>query len=827
MIRFCDSDVGCVEYESLNRSELLSYFCSGHLDEIVCVYDGLDAENFVGIMTYQSLLYAVSMDSAIIRERVILDQNVWQNARDIFRKKGRDIRTITPLPVLDKDSQLICFAYQDEDANREIRMLHELRETQGLLHFSDVFPEYRCVKISGFNELAYFFAEYLREQNIKVQVDCMMWQDFFMGEEFQGPEYECMYIYAEGTWDKACNWKENLLRSVSVEFECIDKIYEANIKTNRIGNATLGYEGLLEHLRGGNEVILCGTDMAAQNAYDFLLDSGIEVSGFVADKLNADCEHRLFGKRILGLNEAIHKYKEPVFIDCKSKNSAWGVGQVDYYDYIGYKRNEKFIMLRDYIDVPENNLLNALGSTEVVLTGDRYLCSILYEYLVKNNILVTGYLCMLPTDSQPENMPEIQADSLNQNILCVIVEPVYQSDGKGRVVGKEEKGQRISWLRDRKIDNYTDYFSDMIPFVNIEQDRDNKYLRKGLKPKRVVLGSILSYNGNMFFRSLLDSHPHVLSIYYSDLNSQLFWICLRLSTERSESILPLFWKMIEGNERKIINRSAFVEKMEQLLACGDKFTSQELFVMFHIAYRHMFRKDMTDDDIRNTIIYWEPHFPERDKLEECVRWLGADEVSCDIINIVRNSVSARGAALKYPGYIEKGVKGAYSVIVSYCMLTERKKYAGSTRLVIKFEDLKCNPRETLREICSRWDLEWSDTLMQTTVNGKKDVYDNYIQNISGFDLKPVYNTYDNFFSELDRLRIMLIDAPWRKECGYPYIEPNQFTRRELQEMFLKEFRFENPGDTTGFYKDRLNLEDRIEQQNELRCRIQEARCLCS
>lgn len=33
---------------------------------------------------------------------------------------------------------------------------------------------------------------------------------------------------------------------------------------------------------------------------------------------------------------------------------------MDYYDYIGYNRNERFIMLRDYIEMPESNFLNAL-----------------------------------------------------------------------------------------------------------------------------------------------------------------------------------------------------------------------------------------------------------------------------------------------------------------------------------------------------------------------------------------------------------------------------------------------------------------------------------
>ena len=87
MLRFCDNEVGCVEYSLLNRGELLSYFLSGHLDEVVCVYDDLHGGDFVGIVTYHSLLHALSIDSAIMRDYVSLDFDIWQDAREMFKRK--------------------------------------------------------------------------------------------------------------------------------------------------------------------------------------------------------------------------------------------------------------------------------------------------------------------------------------------------------------------------------------------------------------------------------------------------------------------------------------------------------------------------------------------------------------------------------------------------------------------------------------------------------------------------------------------------------------------------------------------------------------------
>ena len=826
MIRFCDSEVGCLEYKLLDRGRLLSYFLSGHLTEIVCVYDGPDAEDFIGIITYYSLLDAVSINAAIVRDYVILDKDIWLTAREIFRKRGRGIRNMLPLPVLDKDYQLVCFAYQDEEANREIRMLRELEKTQGVVQFADVFSEYTCVKIYGFNELAYFFAKYLRKQYIQVQVSDGMWQEFFDSEENPVPEYECLNIYAEGTWERPRDWKENLLRSVSVEFDCIDKIYEVNLKRNLIKNADIECSALLEHLRIEKEIILCGVDKKSQDAYDFLMGNGIEACCFAVEELNVECMHRMFGKKIITISEAARIYHTPIFIDCTSQYSAWGLGSVDYFDYIGYKRNEGFILLKDYVEIPENNLLDVLKNAKIVLSGDCYLCSRLYEYLKQNDILATGYLQTLQKDLQPENMPEVFADNINEDTICILIEPIYRSDAKEGLAGKEEKNQRIVFLREKGLDNYTDYFSDIVSFIHMEQDNEMKYHREYLMPKKVVIGSILPYNGNIFLRSLLDSHPTVLSIYYCDLNNQLFWICMRLSMVRAEDIMPLFWKLIAGNEESITDRPAFVKKMERLLAESNRFTSQELFVMFHIAYRSMQGQNINENELRSIVIYWEPHFQERDKTEECAKWLESEDVPCDIINVVRNAVPQKGSTLKETKCIKGGVRTAYRSVLRR-MPIDKRKYMQSERLIIKFEDLKCKPKEMLMKICERWGVPWSDTLMQTTKDGVEYVYGDTMQRVSGFDLKPVYNTYDNFFSEFDRLKIMLIDAIWQKRYGYAYVEPDWFTRGEVQEMFLKEFYFERPGDRTGFYKDCLDLDRRIALQNDLRYRVQEVRCLLS
>lgn len=823
MIRFCDGEVGCAEYDLLSRGQLISYFLAGHMDEIVSVYDS--SSTYMGIITYNSLLYSISIDAAICREYVILDNDIWDNVREIFKTRSRNFRNLTLLPVLDKDMQLICFAYQDEDANREMRMLRELGETKGVLQFADVFPEYKCVKIHEFNELAFFFAEYLKDQRIVVQVDGVLWQDFFSNEECQVPEYECMHIYAEGTWEKTINWKENLLRSASVEFECIDKIYEKNIKNNLISNDEVGYEELLRYLHTEKEIIICGTGMWAQDTYDFLLGNGIEACCFMVDEQNDVYVHRMFGKKILGLSEVIYTYQNPVFIDGESKNSAWGFGQVDYYDYIGFKRNKNFFMLRDYVEITGNSLLNILSKWRVLLAGDVYLSKYLAAFLRSKNISVAGYLDVLTQDAEWDRMDSAMTNE-GEDVVCLIVAPDFFASNDINVHKPYKfRDDLIRCLRKTNIDNYSDYFCHMIPFINMQECNINKYFNKNLTPKRIVIGSIEIVNGTTLLGGLLDGHPDILLMpnCYA-FKDNLFWTSLRLSMVEARDILSAFWDISkEWDSMWCRDAEKFNEKMRELLASDDQFTSQEIFVMLYMAYMYMGGRDM---EISQSIIYWDPHYLASEKREKCVIWLGEEQVHYDIVNVVRNACMSRGShvkgfiSLSWTGTGLDALKDAYTAGVYAFLDVEKEIYKWNDRLVIQFEELKRNPKETLLKICARWGIVWSDSLMQTTRYGKRLTYNNGEKNISDFDMTPVYNTYEKYFSEFDRLRVMLIQTLWQRSYGYPYLELKQFSRRELQEMFLKGFRFDELVELDGRG---LDLDFRLMLQHRIRIQLQKIR----
>lgn len=785
MLRFCDEEIVIYDFERLNRNELLNYFLNGHLNDAVYIIDATD--KYKGKITYQKLISCTNIYDAITLEYLVLNENIWNAARDYCRYG----KTYPLLPVLNEYGQMVCFAYDEPGANREIRMLRELTENPNAYRFCDIFPQYKCVVIYGFNELAFFFMKYLKEQGIRVCVHGELWKGYAEKEECRVPDYNCLIIYAEGVWKKGKTWRENLLRSVSVEFECIDQIYEANMRQGIIKNASIDSKKLLKDLKEDQKnVIIIGTHKIAQDVYDYFKEYGIDICCFVEGATHH--KHKLFGKPILNEFDARIRYRNIVYVECTLKNSAWG--GLDFYDYLGYHRNEGAFLIRDFFEIKGVCLKNALEGKKIVLAGDVALCSYLNLYLYSINIKVKGYLNILDYERIPNDLTMIDIKDLKEikkDVICLIVNfDYFYLENKQK---KENNQMIIDYLKENGIVDYTDYFSSMISLIEIEEERNKKYTKEKLLPGRIVLGSIESCCGNIFFRGMLDGHPSITMISeYNFLNNNLFWICLRLSIEKSGDILKLFWEIYRNNcNESMYDSSAFNEKMAFLLAQDETFTSQELFVMFHLAYEYMYGRDILN--LNHMIIYWEPHIFPRVYLDECLKWLSSDNVLCDIVNVVRNTCAWFGSFLKGKDKIgwNKDISFQYYWTMFLGLVSkEEKDYQGCQRVAVRFEELKCNPKQEMLKICKHWGIEWSDTFLEITVHGKVTEYHNGYYKVSNFDLGPVYNVYEEYFSEFDRFRFILLNSPWQKVHGYSYINSGQFSLRELQEMFLKEFRFE-------------------------------------
>lgn len=737
------------------------------------------------------------IDVVMATEHITFGKDIWIDGKEYFKQNlCFDPAVIRLLPVENEKHEIICYAYQDREANRELRMLKELDRNQNVIQFQDVFPEIRNVIVCGCNELAYYFALYLKKQQIKVSVIGKYW-NLFGYEDNTDVDFENkgnMVIFAEEIQSEIHGLYETVIRSASPRFECIDRIYEANVVEGKIKDAIGDFADVLEAIRG-KEVVILGTDSLAQDTYDLLYGHGIDICCFAEFKTpEKSIYETLLGKKVVGVDEIIKSGGDRIFIDSSSRNSALGTGNVDVYDfygyirtgnvdnfdYFGYERNEHFFLLRDYTDIPCSCLIHVLNGKKIFLAGDERLCFVLSDYLME---VEQGNVDINYIDVSQINTEET-------DILCIVY-PWYDSYVDMR--GNPKLYTFLKELSEKKDISYTNYFSSTEAFVMIDlflNRNIGKYFIKQLMPKGILLGRITAGSGNYFFRGLMDNHPNILQMNSYGLNANLFLYCIRLAAERSENILPVFKKLYrEETEVKIrdelILSRAFEESLKELLSSKEQFTSQELFVIFHIAYAEAF-SGAKATDLHSKIIYWEPHGCPRDKFPFLSRWLDDDQINGRTLYMHRDNTIWMGSFCKNAKEHPEAFYAIECMSRENEIKTDQASYRNWEEFQVRFEDIKLHPKEELMRICDICGIPWSITMLSTTYGGKswdyKGVYD--------FDLKPVFNRYEEYLSEFDHFKIALISSPFQKKYGYAYEDCMKFSRSELQDFFLKEFRFQ-------------------------------------
>lgn len=710
---------------------------------------------------------------ALTREPMLLNESIWKKGKEIFKCTPHDNNSLFLIPVINKTGNNICFAYEDNEANRELRFLEEIQETDGALQFTDIFPGKKSVTIQGCNELAYCFLQYMNKIGVTVYVVGEYWNELGYYQTYRESDTHNLMIYAEGTNQE---WIDGysvnaFLCSVSAEFECIDQIYEENVRQGFIKDAVCSFEVLIEHLKAEDEIAIMGIGDQSQDAYDLLLDKGIDICCFMQDGFSYP--RKLFGKPIFCRNEIFKNLNKPVFIRCMDSHSALGTEAVNDYNYYGYKRNKSFFVLNDYTVVPESRLIHILCDKKIVLAGDERLCNILNNFYQRE---LGGRIRIRYTNN-------ILNEGLEDEIAVLAFHKPY---GANQLV--EKQLEIVNFINEQWVD-CTEYFERIEHFMGIERE-SQKYKLDSVRPKGILLGCIPGLSGNIFFRSILDGHTQILKMESSFINNNLFSFCIRLCHEMSQNIFRLFWEIYNEEadaDAEFIDKEKFNRKLLELLELSDRFTSQELFVIFTTAYEAMY--DIEAFALADRIIYWEPHGCSRDVFGQYARWLEDEKIIGNTVRIARNEIVRAGSILNnyydYYGYLDDT---DYWKLMDTTSIYNIKGYQGNywDEFTVRFEDLKLIPNQVIQKICEKTGIHWEESLLRTTCRGEESYY----QSTTGFSLRPVYDNYENYFSTFDRFRISMIYAHIQKQYRYPHLETTSFSRRELQAIYLKDFRFE-------------------------------------
>lgn len=726
-----------------------------------------------------------SIDILLSSDCIRTGENMWSVGKAYFQREiCCDTTSVHLVPVENESRDILCYAYQDNEANRELRMLRELILCDNALHFNDVFPGIREVLICGCNELAYYFVKYLEKQHIEVKVIGQYWEWFGYKSinSFELNDTNSLLIYAEGVSLQKTDLYNTIIISVSSEFECIDKIYELNVQSGRIKDTEEGISSILTKMKE-KKVIILGTDEKAQDTYDYLYRYGVDICCFAEFEVQRNTK-TLLGKSIDRIKDILCRKQDVIFIDCHGKNSSLGTKTVEFFDYYGYARNEGLFLINDYIDIPFSNLVHVLKGKTVRFMGDEELCTILSDYFmdIEQGEVDVRYVNLKCYDTS------------NEEDIFFEVYPWFSDEGR-------EYNPKLWEFKEtlRCMDiTYSKYFSRMSVFVIIDQYKNReqkKYTIRQLIPKGILLGRIPAASGNIFIRSILDGHKDILKWAYDLMGNNLFFYCIRLANRRAKDILKAFKKffaeeLVFSAEYSILRWDLFIKSMEMLLTLKDSFSSQELFIIFHIAYAEMMSEE-ENIDIGSKVIYWEPHSCNRDEFPFLAQWLEDESINGHTLYMHRDNLVRAGSCYKF--YKEDPFSLEYiNTYMSYNGVSEMKiTYQYWEEFHMRFEDIKLHPKQELMRICDKFELSWSDVFLESTYEGREWVYNYQNTNeVKDFDLRPVFNTYEEYLSSFDRFRISLISRAYQKRYGYIYENSMKFSRRELQEMFLRAFRFQ-------------------------------------
>lgn len=208
MIRFCDKEVYSIYCGEMTRSEMIIFFLDNHMDSIIALYN--EDGRYYGMVTYQSALYNADDEDYIIRDYFVISDSFWDDVRVYY-----DTHEIILLPVFDSELNMCSFVWDDRDVDLRLIMqplmaFEKLDEIP--VKISDFNTECKMVFISDCNEAAYRLYNICKKVDFPVSVFGEKWEMFGIKQLqnfYDYPEYEKMYIYAEGTetFRKSCDYK--------------------------------------------------------------------------------------------------------------------------------------------------------------------------------------------------------------------------------------------------------------------------------------------------------------------------------------------------------------------------------------------------------------------------------------------------------------------------------------------------------------------------------------------------------------------------------------------------------------------------------------------
>ncbi len=351
--------------------------------------------------------------------------------------------------------------------------------------------------------------------------------------------------------------------------------------------------------------------------------------------------------------------------------------------------------------------------------------------------------------------------------------------------------------------------------------------------KRMVFGwKIANASGTSFLADVMDFHPNLLTIpdcFFTNFYP-FFKKCLcgknkqeaidelkQYSDEHPDKQFVLQLTRVNNSSKTIsdellremnkVTPNQFLDELSDVLNGKEIPTAAQWVAAFHLAYSRCHGRRLDTSVIPEVFMY--PHDDmfsligmERERVDFCL------DLTCSypdfrVISMIRDPITHAGSTTRFLAEGHKDAKNVYGqrqMDLFYGLMfgtfapkdfyfPKEHPIYDYTR-IIRFEDLKMNPKATLESLTDFLDLPMTDSLFQTTWCGlSRAGVDTENKLFEGFDIKPLYNAYDKYLSVFDKYRIECIMARFMSFYGYipQYYDNQEFTNAEIMEMMKLPF----------------------------------------
>lgn len=317
-------------------------------------------------------------------------------------------------------------------------------------------------------------------------------------------------------------------------------------------------------------------------------------------------------------------------------------------------------------------------------------------------------------------------------------------------------------------------------------------------------------SGSVFLQSLLDNHPNILMLpgtlllIFPDFWSVYAHLPLQeLISEFCNYFSPFFkinslaqggaWKdaMIYLNLHKLgknkdqtveVNKDKFVQVLELILK-NTILTRKSFFQAIHVAYTVALNRSQYLDDTRLPLIVHQLHSLNatyKDTADLRIHSLEKDFPNLKIIQMIREPAQALGSHFKHHHDINVFQASFYDAFLK----------TSCPSITVRLEDLHTCAEITLRKLAKWLEIDWNDSLLTSTFNGKQwwNVKDS--AQVSGFNSIIISQEHRDILSAFDKIRLKILYAKRYHLWEYRKIKPSKWKSLAITPLLLLPFRME-------------------------------------